>query len=156
MKNLEVAHSALPGNSDATAEDEFVARVTISVVFCLLLAVAAVVIVYLLPAAPAAPAAPTSLVRIRNDTSYPFQQVVINGQAYGNIDPGKETGYRELRNAYRYAQVRLVAAGHVLRLQPEDYVGEQPLGKGRFTYALTIVDLNSVGGLDIGVERDQR
>jgi hypothetical protein len=153
MKNAKDANSAVSSSRDGALDDELVSRLPIAAVFFSLLALVAAVTVYLVAAAPTAS---VSHVRIRNGTSYPFQQVVVDGQVYGNIDPGKESAYGDLRNAYPSAQVRLIAAGHELRIQPEDHFGEEPLGRGRFTYALKIADLGSPYGLAISVEPDQR
>lgn len=152
MKNKQGTGADLPSSRDATEQDDLVAPVPISAVIFLLLALAAAVIAYILPAAQA----PPSHVRIRNDSGYPFREVVVDGQAFGNIDPGEQSEYRVLRKAYPTAQVRLVAAGHDFRLQPEDHFGEHPLGKGRFTYALKIVDVGSPHGLAISLEPEQR
>ncbi|SVA18393.1 uncharacterized protein METZ01_LOCUS71247, partial [marine metagenome] len=39
-------------------------------------------------------------------------------------------------------------------IQPIDYVGEQPLGKGAFTYLIDVSDINNSYGLSIIATRD--
>jgi hypothetical protein len=100
------------------------------------------------------PAAPTSSkVRIRNNTAYLFQQVIINDQPYGNINPGESSEYRHLPVAYRYASVRLIAGKREMQLIPEDYYGEVPLGRGKFTYVLSIIDADRI---DLSVKKDSQ
>lgn len=78
-------------------------------------------------------------VRIRNDAGTLLQDVNVNGVAYGTIRAGEVTGYREMAEAYRYAKLQLVMSEKEIHLQPEDYVGEQRLGPGRFTYTIVFV-----------------
>ena len=81
-----------------------------------------------------------SEIRIRNDTGFPLHHVVVNGQPYGDIGVGDTTGYQRLRKAYRYARVSAITDMREMRLEPDDYVGEARLGRGRFTYVLRIID----------------
>jgi len=117
------------------------------VMFCLL----ALIAVFFAVTAVSPAASPASQVRIRNNTPYPFHQVAVNGQPYGDIDAGASSAYRTLRVAYRYASVRLVAGTRAMQLVPEDYVGEQPLGQGRFTYVLRMGEGSRI---EIGLEKD--
>lgn len=96
-------------------------------------------------------ALPGSNIRVRNNTESPMYQVVINGQLYGNIDAGKASEYRNMRVAYRYASALFITRSHEMHLMPDDYVGEVPLGSGRFTYVLNIVEADQVR---IDVEKD--
>jgi hypothetical protein len=132
-------------------EDEPISRPPAgTMVFCLFaLAVFGAVVVLAYFAKQPAPS--SSDVRILNVTQYPFHQVVINGELYGTVNPGEYSGYRSLRAAYRYASVRLIAGNHEMRFTPDDYVGETPLGSGKFTYVLNIVDADRI---DISVTKD--
>jgi hypothetical protein len=65
-----------------------------------------------------------------------FVQFPEQGEDYGTLVPGEASGYRQVELAYRYAYVDVLADGKSYVLQPFDYVGETPLGKGRFTYVL--------------------
>ena len=77
-------------------------------------------------------------IRIRNATHVPFENVIVGDKSYGDIAPGDVTEYQTWRHAYRYAYVSLKADGKPMLIQPIDYMGETPLGDGRFTYVLTI------------------
>ncbi len=85
-------------------------------------------------------------IRIRNASQYDFTNVEINtGQGtsnYGNIKSGEKTNYKPFELAYRYAYIRLIIDNKEFILQPIDYVGETPLGPGRFTYVITVVDFS--------------
>jgi len=117
-------------------------------------ALLAAVATALLPALVRPPAPPLSDIRVRNASSIDFENVVINHSNYGTVKSGETTGYQRWGPAYRYARVELYAAGKKRELQPEDYVGESPLGTGRFTYVLSIPDAKSGYPLEIYAERD--
>lgn len=87
-------------------------------------------------------------IRVRNDSTIDFKDVVVGGKNYGDIKRGATTDYQTWEKAYRYSSVSLLADSKPLKVQPEDYVGESPLGDGHFTYVLTIQD----GRLDIRAE----
>lgn len=89
---------------------------------------------------------------VRNDSKIDFKDVVVGGKKYGDIKQGATTDYQTWKTAYRYSSVSLLADSKPLKLQPRDYVGETPLGDGRFTFVLTIKD----GRLDIRPEKDKK
>lgn len=70
--------------------------------------------------------------------------------AYGTIEPEAATPYRTIVRAYSYAAVTAVVDGQPIEFVPDDYVGEDFLEPGRYTYALSY-DGSSLG---IGVVRD--
>jgi hypothetical protein len=90
--------------------------------------------------------------RVRNDSKVDFKNVVVGGKKYGDIKQGATTDYQTWKTAYRYSSVSLLADSKPLKIQPEDYVGETPLGGGHFTFVLTIKD----GKLDIRAEEDKK
>ena len=93
-------------------------------------------------------------VRVRNETGVPLQQVSVNGVVYGDIVTDGVTGYQGMKAAYRYADLQLVMAGRKIHLQPEDYAGERPLGKGQFTYRIVKRAWNAEVSVDIQAIRD--
>lgn len=126
-------------------EDAPLARLPNAAIIFSLLTVSAVTALFVFRNVPAG-----SEVRVRNGTEHAFRQVVVNGQYYGDIDAGQSTEYRNLRVAYRYANVRLLAGSREIRLSPEDYVGETPLGSGKFTYVLNMTGAEQI---DLRVEK---
>ena len=93
-----------------------------------------------------------SEIRVRNDSKVDFKNVVVGSKKYGDIKQGATTDYQTWKTAYRYSSVSLLADSKPLKLQPEDYVGETPLGDGHFTFVITIKD----GRLDIRAEKDKK
>lgn len=80
-------------------------------------------------------------VRISNRSSDDFERVTVTfpdgKKEYGALRHGASSDYQQVEKAYRYAAVQAVVKGESLTLQPQDFMGEKPLGPGRYTYALT-------------------
>lgn len=81
-------------------------------------------------------------IRIKNTSPYEYELVLVGKEFFGDLKSGELTDYRIYERAYRYNAVRLVIKGQVFRLQPKDYVGETPLGEGRFTYNIGVQDFD--------------
>ncbi len=94
-----------------------------------------------------------SEIRIRNVSGFDYDGLQVGEETYGRLPAGAETRYREFGIAYRYNYVRLEVEGDEMILQPTDYVGETPLGPGRFTYEVRVVD-RAAGQLDIQAVED--
>jgi hypothetical protein len=81
-------------------------------------------------------------IRIANLSSFPFERVDVvfpeDAVSYGAIPAHGLSDYRDVSAAYRYAYIEVQIAGEELRLQPIDYVGENQLGAGKYTYALNV------------------
>ena len=81
-------------------------------------------------------------IRIANLTSFPFERVDVvfpeNEVSYGAIPAHGLSDYHDVSTAYRYAYIEVQIAGEELRIQPIDYVGENALGAGKYTYALAV------------------
>lgn len=77
-------------------------------------------------------------IRVRNASNVAYENVIVGDRSYGDIEPGAVTDYQNWEQAYRYAYVSLTAEGKPMVIQPIDFVGETPLGAGRFTYVVTV------------------
>ncbi|MGC3995094.1 MAG: META domain-containing protein [Propionicimonas sp.] len=89
-------------------------------------------------------------VRVRNASGIDFTSVDVqfpDGMRveYGPLAAGASSDYADAGEpVYRYASVKVTAAGgppadgRTFVLQPTDYVGEEALGPGEYTYVLTI------------------
>jgi hypothetical protein len=81
-------------------------------------------------------------VRIANLSSFAFERVDVvfpeDEVSYGAIPANGLSTYRGVEKAYRYAYIEVQMAGEELRIQPIDYVGENLLGSGKYTYALNV------------------
>lgn len=95
-------------------------------------------------------------IRVRNASTAVLQDVVIGfpedpgggggpvepGDAesgdvsYGTVEPTATTPYHTIVKAYRYAAVTATVEGEPVGLVPIDYVGEELLEPGRYTYEL--------------------
>jgi hypothetical protein len=114
-------------------------------------------LVLLAAACAPAPQPAETWVRLQNDTGVRLEKVRVNFlgeiQDYGDIGPGGRTDYRPARIAYRYAWIDAHAAGNPLGAHPVDYMGEAPLGPGRFTYSIRRRD-DFESGLSVLASRD--
>lgn len=59
---------------------------------------------------------------------------------FGPIRDGEYSGYVEMPVAYPFAHVEVSGPTGHLSLRPYDYVGEEPLPEGRYSYRLGLVD----------------
>ncbi len=98
------------------------------------------------PACKEDPTGPTDI-RIRNRTKSVFRNVYVNTSGgeynYGDVQPGTETPYHRFEVAYRQALITLEIDSVQYQLIPVDYTYEVPLGRGKYTYELTIADTAS-------------
>lgn len=81
-------------------------------------------------------------IRIANNSSFTFDRVDVvfpeDEVSYGGIPANGMSDYRKVSVAYRYAYIEVEINGHERVLQPIDYVGENTLDGGRYTYALNL------------------
>ncbi len=89
------------------------------------------------------PEGPTDI-RIRNKTTKIFEGVDVDTSVgeynFGDVDPGKETAYHLFDKAYRQAHITLKIDSVQYELVPVDYTYEVPLGRGKYTYELSVAD----------------
>lgn len=95
--------------------------------------------------------------RIKNNSQYNFCNVYVNTPSgavnCGILKKGQSSCYRTFDEVYRYAHIKLSMGDKVFELLPFDYVGEEPLGAGNFTYDLDITDFDK-GQLSITLKKD--
>lgn len=86
-------------------------------------------------------------IRIKNNSKYDFCNVIIDPSGkltnYGIVKSGENSCYNYFDSAFQYAYVKLYIGDNEFILQPIDYVGEQPLGVGKFTYSIDVSDFNN-------------
>jgi len=96
-------------------------------------------------------------IRIHNASEHDFQRVEVNTydepKNYGTIKSGEKSRFKTFEIAYRYAYVRLFVDESEFIIQPIDFVGETPLGSGKFTYVLEVIDFENKH-LDIRAVKD--
>ena len=82
--------------------------------------------------------------RVRNSGSQPIAQLTVifpsDRISFGTVAPGATTAYQRVPNGvYRYAAYRLEIDGTLVTQPVIDWVGEEPIGEGAFTYTLELV-----------------
>lgn len=82
--------------------------------------------------------------RIRNTSPYTYDSVVVNTSGgentYGTIPAGAVSDYKTFDFAYSYAHISLYIDTANYFLLPIDYVGEQKLQSGNYTYEVSVYD----------------
>ena len=63
--------------------------------------------------------------------------LLVEPRGDGRVGAGAESEYRQVAKAYRYAHIEVLISGATIALRPMDYVGEEPLVPGDYTYALS-------------------
>jgi len=82
------------------------------------------------------------LLRVKNDSKVNFNSVDLRfgeeWEHYGAVAAGDASKYHMFNTAYRYGGIKVETGDSVYRMQPTDYVGEEPLDDGNYTYKLDI------------------
>lgn len=97
-----------------------------------------------------------TLIRLENASAVELTDVTFSAGHdpihFDRIAPGGKTEYVEVDEAYSYGYVKVHANGQEYVLQPIDYVGEETIGDGRFTFR---VALGGPWGLDVTLHEDR-
>ena len=80
------------------------------------------------------------LIRLSNVSAYDYKTIKVNNTSFGNVNQGEKSEYKVFKLAYRYGFVELEIDGSTYTIQPIDYVGETPLGSGKYTYQIDAND----------------
>lgn len=75
-------------------------------------------------------------IRIKNVSSENYQNVSVLTFSLENLESGDLSEYRQFERAYRIASVSLEIDGENFDLQIIDFVGEEPLESGNYTYEI--------------------
>lgn len=78
--------------------------------------------------------------RIKNNNAFSYDRVQVgtDDKIHENVAAGSYSEYLEYELAYRYAYIKIDTLGNSHILQPIDFVGEDSLGPGFYTYELEI------------------
>lgn len=92
--------------------------------------------------------------RIFNNSTVVFDSVLVNSPGgkhiYHQITPGSSSEYKEYKFLYNYAYLEVYYNNQLLKLQPIDYVGEEKLRSGNYSYRITI----NAGSLSLQCVKD--
>jgi len=81
-------------------------------------------------------------VRVENASDVRYDEATLytldGPRTYVDLAPGARSPYVSVSAAYRSATTQVVLEDDTLRLQVIDYVGEEPLDAGRYTYVLSV------------------
>jgi hypothetical protein len=86
------------------------------------------------------------LICIENTSKYTYQDIKVvlaEERLYGTLAPRASSTYQSFSKAYRYAYIELKINNKLYVLQPIDYVGEEELKDGKYTYQLNVEDTSS-------------
>jgi hypothetical protein len=80
-------------------------------------------------------------VRLRNASAFELTAVTFQPGGpkleFARIAAGETTPYTSARGAYRYCFLDALVGGERRVIQPTDYVGEEVIDGGRYTYVIT-------------------
>ncbi|QBA63526.1 hypothetical protein [Muriicola soli] len=90
---------------------------------------------------------PTAVnIRIKNSSTIQFDEVVVGDEEhlYEDLAQDSFSEYKEYEMAYRYAYIRITSGEESFVLQPIDFVGEEELPFGLYTYDLNLTEEGEV------------
>jgi hypothetical protein len=97
-------------------------------------------------------------VRVRNETTVTFEEGILylpgDSILFPGLAPGQATPYKEVEMAYRVATTQVVSGADTARLQVIDYVGDNRLRPGRYTFVLSFFE-DRPTALVQGLEKDR-
>jgi hypothetical protein len=80
-------------------------------------------------------------IRIENSSIYNYNNIRVQAgttdHSYGTVLPGTSSIYQSFDSAYSYAFVELEIEGATYTIQPIDFIGEEQLKPGYYTYIIT-------------------
>ncbi|MEP0985737.1 hypothetical protein [Ekhidna sp.] len=86
------------------------------------------------------------LIRIQNGSAVIYSDIVVNADGvekhFGSLNAFQYSSYKSFEYAYRYAFVELKINGQTFTIQPFDYVGEEVIEEGKFTYIINTTNNN--------------
>ena len=81
--------------------------------------------------------------------------VLYEEKLYGTLSPRESSNYQAFSKAHRYAYIELKIRNKLYVLQPIDFLGEEELKDGKYTYQLNVGDTSSQSRrLDLTFKKD--
>lgn len=73
-------------------------------------------------------------IRLKNVSSLDFENATYNNMNYGTLMPGQASEYKQFESSYSYGTVSIIIGDSTYGWQPIDFVGEQLLETGNYTF----------------------
>ncbi len=73
-------------------------------------------------------------IRLANASDVDFRDMTFNGEDFGDLAPGEKSEYRAFERSYSYGSVSIIIEGERFGWQPNDFVGEELLATGDYTF----------------------
>lgn len=79
-------------------------------------------------------------IRVKNMSTFVFDEVIVGSEdhVYEMLSPDSYSEYQEYETAYTYDYIQITSGEEVFVLQPIDFVGEEVLPIGLYTYELNV------------------
>lgn len=86
---------------------------------------------------------PTVWIRVVNVSAYDLHNIKVYSPASGRINfdilqPKEKSAYKKVKEAYALASAEVTINNVKIEFLPDDYLGEQFLKPGRYTYELSV------------------
>lgn len=88
---------------------------------------------------------PEVRLRVSNVSKFDFDQVIIYQDTLGKVKANSKSPYYSRKPAYRYASFLVLIDTLSFAMIPDDYVGEEPLKKGHYTFEINLDSLSRGG-----------
>ena len=86
---------------------------------------------------------PTVQIAAQNNSDYDFDALRLHEIDWGGLAAGDRTDFNTVDQAYSYTYIHFEVDGVVFEIQPIDYIGEEALAPGKYTYDLSVEDPDS-------------
>lgn len=77
-------------------------------------------------------------IRLKNVSDLMFESATYNFIHYGELNSDQFTEYKQFESSYRYGSFEVIINGQDYYITPIDYVGEELLETGDYTFELDI------------------
>ena len=83
-------------------------------------------------------------IRLANTSYLKFENATFNSVNFGDIQPGESTKYVTFESSYSYGSVSVVIDGQNYGWVPIDFVGEELLQSGKYTFKYSFDNTHKV------------
>lgn len=85
------------------------------------------------------------MIRIKNNSRYTLKNIKVISPAsglvhFGNLHAGENSDYKTFSSGYAIAAIMAEKEGKKVEFLPDDYLGEQHLKPGKYTYEISLIE----------------